>query len=130
MNVENYIGIPYVSMGRTLDGFDCWGLILHAAQNLYSTTLPDYSDYRDSDNMKETSPLFTAREDWIRVPKGAELPGDVIVMRLHGLPMHAALYLGEGRFLHTLTGRDSCVERVSSSGWSTRIEGVYRWQQH
>lgn len=127
MELQDLIGVPYESRGRSELGADCWGIIMLAAQHVYGQPVPDYSEYRDSTDRHQTEPLFEARRDWQQVPLDAIMPGDVIVLRLMGHPMHAAIYVGDGRMLHTMSGRDSCLDRLTSQGWLNRVEGVYRW---
>lgn len=127
MNLQDLIGVPYESRGRSVLGADCWGIIMMASENIYGQNIPDYSEYRDSTDRTQTEPLFEARLDWQVVPIDCILPGDVIVLRIMGHPMHAAIYVGDGRMLHTMSGRDSCLDRLSSQGWMNRVEGVYRW---
>lgn len=129
MKLQDLIGVPYVSRGRDIKGADCWGIILLAQRYLYGTDVPDYSEYRDSTNKEETEHLFTARNDWRQVPLEQVLPGDVIVLRIMGHPMHAAVYVGGGKMLHSLSGRNSCLDRLDNQGWSNRVEGVYRWDE-
>lgn len=128
--LEDFIGIPYVSKGRTIEGSDCWGIILLAAKSLYDLSLPDYTTYEDSCDGTQTEHIFNDRYvNWVDVPLDAKMPGDVIVLRIMGEPMHAALYLGDGKMLHTMSGRDSCIDRIGSQGWQNRIDGVYRWHK-
>ena len=127
MKLQDLVGVPYTTRGRDLAGADCWGIILLAADGLYGQRLPDYSQDRDSTNAEETAPLFEARNDWQKVPLENIWPGDVLVLRMLGVPMHAAIYIDNGKFLHTLGGRNSCIDRISTQGWANRIEGVYRW---
>lgn len=132
MNVQalaNLVGIPYASGGRDRSqGLDCWGLIRVAALELFGTEVPDYTGYESSCDQAQTAPLFAARHVWTRISKGSEQPGDVLVLRLSGYPIHAGICLGGDKMLHTLVGRNSCIERYDSlTPWFRRIEGAYRW---
>lgn len=127
MQIQDLIGVPYESRGRSELGADCWGIIMLASEHIYGQRVPDYSEYRDSTDKHQTEPLFEARHNWQQVPFEAILPGDVIVLRIMGHSSHAGIYVGDGKMLHTLGGRDSCIERLASSSWQNRIEGIYRW---
>ena len=57
--VKKYIGIPFISNGRTLEGCDCYGLVRLVLRNEYGITLPELSnDYSNALNIKETARLL------------------------------------------------------------------------
>jgi len=35
--IHDLVGIPFVDHGRTTNGFDCWGLVMHIYQSKEST---------------------------------------------------------------------------------------------
>ena len=127
-SVAHLIGTPWVSGGRDAAlGLDCWGLIIAAARDCYALALPDYRGYSDGDDLEQTRALFENRSAWLSIERDAELLGDVIVLRLAGTPAHAGLVIDDGVMLHSLRGRNACLERYSSRAWVDRIEGFYRW---
>jgi cell wall-associated NlpC family hydrolase len=126
--IATFIGTPWVSGGRdAVRGCDCWGLIIAAARKCYGLELPDYAGYRDADELAETGPIFQRRAEWQRIAEGGEREGDVVVLRMAGTPAHAGLVVGVGLMLHSMKGRDACVERYRSTAWVNRLEGFYRW---
>lgn len=126
--MNRFIGVPYITNGRDpAVGLDCWGVVVVASKVLYGRDVPDYSLYRDSTDQKEIAPLFDARVNWQSIPKGRELPGDVIVVRIGGYPLHAGLCTGMGMMMHSLNGRNCCMESYERTMWRNRIEGFYRW---
>jgi hypothetical protein len=40
INLEQYLSVPYVEGGRTLDGLDCWGLVLLVRESMGLGRLP------------------------------------------------------------------------------------------
>ena len=130
-HLKNYVGVPYLSNGRNpAIGLDCWGLVRHASLVLGSgSTVPDYTGYLDSTDTSQTAALFQERHKWQSIPKGEEREGDVLLLRLAGHPVHAGIVVAPHSMLHTLQGRNSCLERYDGlSPWFRRWEGVYRWQ--
>jgi cell wall-associated NlpC family hydrolase len=127
-----FVGVPWVSGGRDpAHGLDCWGLVLAAARECFDLALPDYQGYADADDAAQTAHLFAQRDAWAAIAPNEERAGDVIVLRLGSqLPVHAGLVVGYGLMLHSLSGRDACLERYRSRAWADRIEGFYRWSQH
>src|SRR5262245_42228055 len=116
--VARFVGVPWVSGGRDpRDGCDCWGLILAAARECFGIELPDYVGYCDADDVHEVAALFENRAAWVSIREGDERPGDVVVLKLAGTPAHAGLVVAMGLMLHSMKGRDACLERYRSLAW-------------
>jgi cell wall-associated NlpC family hydrolase len=128
MPVAWFVGVPWVSGGRDpATGLDCWGLVICAAKACFALQLPDYHGYTDAEALEQTAQLFANRDQWQKIPEGAEQPGDVVVLKLAGTPGHAGLLVGYGLMLHTMAGREACLERYRGRAWAQRVEGFYRW---
>ena len=128
--MTNFVGIPYLSGGRDLDGLDCWGLVLCAAKELFCLDYPIYLGYTNAEAQDETEPYFSVRKsDWKHIPVGSEVAGDVIVLYIAGRPTHCGLVIEKGMMLHTLANHDSVIERYLTRRWITNTEGFYRWSQ-
>lgn len=126
--VRKYIGIPFVSNGRTMSGCDCYGLVRLVLQNEYDVTLPELSDnYSDAQNVKETSRLF---DEYLPVIVGTKLiaPQEkaLVIITEHGVPAHVGIVAGDGYVLHTGIKTNSVCQRVSHPALRSRIEGYYR----
>jgi hypothetical protein len=124
---NDYIGIPYLGMGRDRAGADCWGLVRLVYRDRYGIDLPDYSEqaYNAADGA-ETAPLIAAGRDvWSAVTEPAE--GDVVLLRIKGYPSHVGVLVGPAQMLHVYRdGLTACIERLDSGVWKHRIEGYYR----
>lgn len=44
MDVNRYIGIPWVAGGRSLDALDCWGLVMQIYADVFNFRLSDFLD--------------------------------------------------------------------------------------
>jgi len=53
--------------------------------------------------------------------------GDVILLRVRGQPCHVGVVVARGKFLHSLEGTQSCVERYENLKWHRRTLGFYRY---
>jgi cell wall-associated NlpC family hydrolase len=127
-----YIGLPFLDHGRERSGVDCWGLVRLVMAEQYSRALPSLvCDYRHSARVEDVGKLI-AREipRWNAVKAGAEVAGDVIVLRLRGVPMHVGVVLGDGQMLHVERGIDSVIERYAGPRWADRIFGFYRYRTY
>jgi len=126
--VKNYIGIPFVSNGRTLVGCDCYGLVRLVLRNEYRIDLPELSDdYSDALNVKETAKLFAENLPVLAVKKidGTEEKA-VVVITEHGVTAHIGIVAGGGYILHTGVKTGSVCQRAEHPGLRGRIEGYYR----
>jgi cell wall-associated NlpC family hydrolase len=126
--VKKYIGIPFVSNGRTADGCDCYGLVRLVLRNEYGINLPELSDdYADAMNIAETAKLFAEKRPVLAAEK---LPGPreraVAVITEHGRPAHLGIAAGGGYILHTGAKTGPVGPRETHPGLRGRVEGYYR----
>ena len=125
--VGKYIGIPFVSNGRTLEGCDCYGLVRLVLHNEYGIELPELSDnYNDDLNYKETARLFADNVPVLAAEK-INKPEEkaVVIITEHGVPAHVGIVAGNGYILHTGNKTGSVCQRESHPGLRGRIEGYY-----
>ena len=129
MSTNQYIGIPYVIGGESFDGADCYGIAKLYSKNELNKTLPTYM-YSNLDNEAVAEiAIKMARHSlgdaWTKV----ETPqhGDVITFRIMGLEIHCGIMINATEFLHSLKGRQSCIEDLSNINWKHRLTGVFRY---
>lgn len=103
MNYSKFVGIPYVFNGRTMEGFDCIGLLklFYESQGWTET----FDDGRSiSKDWFEDEPMRFARyliANFDRIEDINELSeGSVILFEING-ESHTAIYAGFGKFLST-----------------------------
>lgn len=132
MDVNQYIGVPYKSLGRSPDGWDCYGLVRHLFAEHLGVTLPDWK--ADPDDLKAVIRTFRdARKDTIanHMAKQIMEPEDwAIVLVDKGKAAHHIGVFLAGGVLH-------CDLKVQTqwNEWSTfrRLYvgneiRLYRWQ--
>lgn len=121
--------IPFLPHGRTRRGLDCWGVVWLADQECLKRGIPSHSeDYQADDllNLDTLNDLFKrSKKGWLEVNK--PLPGDVILLRMAGRPVHVGLVLGQNKMLHIEKGINLCVENYGNTLWRNRIAGFYRF---
>jgi len=124
----NYIGIPFMPLGRDFSGCDCYGLVRLVLEQEFGLALPDLvTDYRDPFDHSEVGSLV---HEELPLLSGERLAapelGAVAVISVGGQSAHLGLYVGDGMLLHTLDRRGSLLERLSSPFIDRHLEGYYR----
>jgi len=125
--VKKYIGIPFASNGRSIDGCDCYGLVRLVLRNEYGVDLPELSDnYADALNVSETERLFSENLPVLAGEK-IDTPEEkaVVVITEHGISAHIGIVAGGGYILHTGVKTGSVCQRETHPGLRGRIEGYY-----
>jgi cell wall-associated NlpC family hydrolase len=126
--IADLIGIPFVDEGRDpATGLDCWGLFV-LAQKCLGNIVPDFKV--SCFNTEGITGFFEiARESW--TPVEVPVPGDAVLMTLDpfmpNMIQHFGVYLGRGRFLHTLQKTHSHLSRIDDRFYKNKIRGFYRW---
>lgn len=122
MNLGRYVGSPY----RFPAG--CWDLVVRVYAEQLGIALPSYSAWlaEHSERHEYAAKIAEESDAWAEVPKGQERPGDVVLLRMHGIPSHVGVVAEPGRFLHAVPGTSACLERYRDAAWARRVVGFYR----
>ena len=126
MVLDDFVGLPYQTHGRSLEGVDCWGLVWLAAWHLYGLRLPSYTScYTPKAGFLEMEQVIdNSIENWERVEGRQEKEGDVALLRLRGRPVHCGLVVSRGKVLHIKEGMGSILERYHQR---LKVYGFYRY---
>ena len=129
MSTNQYIGIPYVIGGESLEGADCYGIAKLYSKNELGKILPTYM-YSNLDNEAVAELAIKSAQhglgaSWTKV----EVPqhGDIVTFRIMGQEIHCGIMLNGSEFLHSLKGRMSCIEDLTHVNWNHRLTGVFRY---
>lgn len=124
MNLLPYLGLPYVPHQS-----DCWTLVRRFASEQLGKNYPEFmydvpTILEDAQAQIENQKHFLGKV-WNQV-NAPEL-GDILIFRIFSRECHVGISLGGIDFLHTLKGRNSCIERLTDQDWNKRLTGVYRY---
>ncbi|MGB0661333.1 MAG: NlpC/P60 family protein [Mangrovicoccus sp.] len=123
MWTDEWIGLPYQSLGRGPESYDCLGLFLAVQRARYGRILPDplctMSEAARRRIVDASMPL------WRRVDHAQE--GDAVLFRVRGMVLHVGLALGPQLMLHVEDEAASVIEDFASVTWGQRLEGIYTY---
>ena len=90
--------------------------------------LPSYSEsYEDTlDDVGIGGAFIKEVGGWDRVddPKAF----DAVWCRMVGVECHVGIYVVDDMMLHTMSGCDTCLVRINTTGWRRRVLRCYRHQ--
>jgi cell wall-associated NlpC family hydrolase len=113
-------------IGRSYNTYNCFDCAKHFYHDELGLDLKNYFDGAIVPDRKEIECLvITNKGDFVKVDKPEF--GDIIVIRLYGYASHIGIYVGEGRFLHSLRDVGSCIDVLSR--YEKMVEGYYRHQE-
>lgn len=125
MDLSDYVGIPYLAEGRSRAGADCWGVVVLVYRERLGIELPAHTGYGDPLSPAAAATVAVGRQAWEQVWQPAAF--DVVLFTVRGAPHHVGLVIRPGWMLHSVAGRDACIESYRRPYWRARIEGFYRY---
>jgi cell wall-associated NlpC family hydrolase len=128
-DLRHLVGVPFVNGGRDPKaGLDCWGVIM-AASRCYGWEVPDFrvgcKESREIDGTFQREVAGDWRE--VGVPTEGCVLAFAIDPEMPDAVQHFGVYVGKGRFLHTLEKSGSIVSRIDHFYWRNKLRGVYEW---
>lgn len=122
---NNYVGIPYLNLGRTAAGADCYGLVRLALLEIFQVQVPALTTESAPTDRALLKELLTLRRNWVKVEDAQE--GDVIMFRIAGQSNHVGIVIGvDSLFLHTEPLKNAVIESWKSPYWKHLVDSVWR----
>lgn len=128
---RTWIGTPYHHQSSLKGvGTDCLGLVRGVWRELYgreAELLPAYTrDWAEVGTIETL--LEGARRHLIEIAPGADLPGDVVILRFKsGVPAkHCGILSSPGHIIHAVEG-SGVVDVPLGAWWARRIAGRFRF---
>lgn len=123
--IKKALLVPFKTCGRDYEGWDCYGLIHCAFNDVYGVDLPEYLNYsyqREYEDLKKV--IDEEKQIWkeVKDPRA----GDVALYSMRSRSPHVALVINKRQALHSDGNVGTFIENLSSAVWVRRIEGFYR----
>jgi cell wall-associated NlpC family hydrolase len=134
--LRKFIGCPFKDKGRgSIDRkhrrpvYDCYGLFLSLFKH-FGYDLPDFdiSCFATRDIYRK---YVEQVGEWERLDE-PEVPCAVVLAvddKHPNIINHVGVYVGDGKFIHTLESTGSIVSHTYDILWKTKIKGYYRWKK-
>lgn len=127
--IKKYLGVPWKEKGRSLEGLDCYGLMVMIYAD-FGFKLLDWEeenkDYDEKWYLKENILEENYWKQWEKIEEPAPL--DVVLLSgIEGMAYHAGIVLTSRRFIHTCKA-GTVVSRLDDRRWKSRIQGFYRFK--
>lgn len=122
-----WLAVPWVDHGRTLSGWDCWGLCVVVGAEAFGLELPPYAGVvSTADAGAEVAACLNLEAARTFTPT-APAEGAVRLFAWGGLPLHCGLHLSPRLVLHCCQGVGTLLTDVAdpASPWHRRARGAY-----
>ena len=123
--IDKYLGIPFLHRGRTMAGFDCYGLKMSIYADL-GFKIPDIEKYDLywSRGEKQMSLFEEYYKFWIKVSK-PELFDVILFQNARGIANHGGVCLSGNRFIQCSQRVGVIIKKWTEEYWVKSFEGFY-----
>ncbi len=120
------IGVPFKHKGRTLDGFDCWGLVLYVLRRHGKQVDDPVPDYPENWKDDKTHNYFLEHyhKQWERIDK-PEILDVVLFGQEKDFPTHIGILVETDKVLHISEKHRTIISRPSYI--KKAVYGYYRF---
>lgn len=108
-------------IGVSYSDRDCWGIVV-SFYRLHGVALPMFYDLETRPCAYSTQDLIDKSKRHFKEISHLEY-GSIVLIRLHGVPTHVGVYVGDGMILHTTEATGCILEPLRK--WQRHIEGIY-----
>lgn len=137
-----YARAPFLELGRTPQGWDCWGALKWVFEHDHpdKIILPGYEEFYEDTNSPTLAQVIERERElagrWhLAVPvidgiiQGVPKMFDVPLMRMRGVPMHVGIVTKPWHMLHCVHGVGTSHEAFNTMRWRHKIAGFYRYEK-
>lgn len=128
--VDQFLGIPFKNRGRDKQGCDCWGLVMLVYESL-DKIIPDFKiSCEEPLNIHQAYRNSSSMEDvWrpLRIPRIPSVAVFSLDIKNPFACNHLGVAISGRQFLHTMQGKNSCLEKFGHPFWKQRLVGFYEY---
>lgn len=119
------IRVPFVIGGRDWSGWDCWGLVVVAYQEVAGVKIESFARQYNDDLGYQEIAVMIGRERPVWNPIPAPQPLAVSLYRINGREAHTSLCLDARTMLHAVDRVGTYIEPIDGPLWEKRHVGFF-----
>ena len=127
--INDFIGIPFVSKGRTFRGCDCYGLVKLYYKEVLNIELPETVITAEQPRRTFAKYLNEISKNWTLT---TQQKNAVVAMSINAehpsLVTHFAVMIDDKRFIDTRENMSSYLTNIDDERIKNQIKGFYKWQ--
>lgn len=122
MNVNNYVGKPYVE-----DSFDCYGLVKLVYKEDLGIDLPAYFYLGSNHQQSVQCAIEVGSKDSLWESTNIIQEYDLLFFRINGYICHVGIAVDGNNFIHNFPGRNVTYESLNAISWKNRFAFALRF---
>jgi cell wall-associated NlpC family hydrolase len=127
--INDFIGIPFVSKGRTFRGCDCYGLVKLYYKEVLNIELPETVITAEQPRRTFANYLNEISKNWTLTTQQKNAVVAMSVNAEHpSLVTHFAVMIDDKRFIDTRENMSSYLTSIDDERIKNQIKGFYKWQ--
>ena len=127
--ISNFIGIPFVSKGRSFNGCDCYGLVKLYYKEILNIDIPETIITAEQPRRTFANYLNEISKNWTATTPAKNVVVAMSVNAEHpNLVTHFAVMIDDKRFIDTRENMSSYLTSIEDEKIKNQIKGFYKWQ--
>ena len=127
--ISNFIGIPFVSKGRSFNGCDCYGLVKLYYKEILNIDIPETIITVEQPRRTFANYLNEISKNWTATTPAKNVVVAMSVNAEHpNLVTHFAVMIDDKRFIDTRENMSSYLTSIDDERIKNQIKGFYKWQ--
>lgn len=127
--IEKFIGIPFVSKGRSFNGCDCYGLVKLYYKEVLNIDIPETIITNEQPRRTFANFLNEISKNWTLTNPSKN---SVVAMSVNAehprLITHFAVMIDDKRFIDIRENMSSYLTNIDDEKIKNQIKGFYKWQ--
>jgi murein DD-endopeptidase len=127
--ISKFIGIPFVSKGRSFNGCDCYGLVKLYYKEILNIDIPETIITAEQPRRTFANYLNEISKNWTATTPAENVVVAMSVNAEHpNLVTHFAVMIDDKRFIDTRENMSSYLTSIDDEKIKNQIKGFYKWQ--